>query len=321
MVPQILTMRMKMTRYFRVSLGEQGKYAKQALKEGWIGTGWMAEQDLTGKFGTTHAAFRKEFNSVILATGEVKTPIAAGLACGMTFTVAADMQVGDIVLSGMADGSFQVGKVTGQYFYVPGTPLPHRRPVEWTNVKIQKEQMSPELRRSLAAGTVQAWFGYKNADKQKAFEEELANLTSGVFPDKKQLQIWDEEISFGLEEELERFLETFWSRTDFSKEYDFVKRQMDLDDAGQLDILAKSKDGKEYLIIELKVGRPVDTVIGQLQRYMGYLKTSGYCENGETVRGVIIGAKDDSKVRYALQVTNNIDFYVYEMQFNLKKLT
>lgn len=308
-----------MPRFFRVSLGEQGKDSAQAFEEGWIGTGWLAGIDLTTELTETHAEFRKKFNPIILESGEVATSIAAGLACGMTFTVAAFMKPGDIVLSGKSNGDFQVGRVTGSYYFAKGQVQPHRRPVEWFPYSIKKQHMSLQLRKSFSIGTVQ-WFDYSDIEKQKAFDEELGRLAAGFFPDGNTVEHFDEEIRFQAEIELEDFLERHWNKTSFSVGYDFVSRQMTLDDAGRLDILAKSKDGKEYLIIELKLGRASDRVVGQLQAYMGYFLTSGYCANGETVRGIIIGSSDDPKIRHALKVTKNIEFYVYEMQFNLKKV-
>ena len=310
-----------MSRYFRVSLGEQGKDSALAFKEGWIGTGWLADIDLTNELPATHALFRKKYNPIILESGGVTTAVAAGLACGMTFTVAAYMKPGDIVLSGKPNGDYQVGRVTGPYYYAKGQPQPHRRPVEWFPYSIKKSYLSPQLRKSFSIGTVQAWVGYDDQEKQQAFEKELGLLTSGQFPQEDRQERFDEEIRFNAEKELEDFIEKHWKKTSFAAGYDFVARQMDLDDAGRLDILAKSKDGREYLIIELKLGKASDRVIGQLQAYMGYFLSSGYCANGETVRGVIIGSADDPKIRHALKVTNNIEFYVYEMQFNMKKVS
>lgn len=308
-----------MTRYFRVSLGERGKFAQQALSEGWIGTGWLSSVDLTNRLPQTHAEFREKFKPVVLEVDKVESPIAAGLACGMTFTVAAFMEVGDVVLSGKPDGDFQVGAVTGSYYYAPGQPLSHRRPVEWFPYTIKRTQLSPQLRKAFSIGTVQ-WFDYSDLDKHRAFTEELSNLSSGRFPDSEDLVRFDEEIRFHAEVELEDFLEAHWSKTSFAADYDFIARQMPLDDAGRLDILAKSKDGREYLIIELKLGRASDKVIGQLQAYMGYMLTSDYCSNGESVRGIIIGSSDDPKIRHALKVATNIEFFTYEMQFNMKRI-
>jgi RecB family endonuclease NucS len=42
--------------------------------------------------------------------------------------------------------------------------------------------------------------------------------------------------------------------------------------SGPIDILAISKNKETILVIELKRGRASDIVIGQIQRYMGYVQ-------------------------------------------------
>ena len=54
-------------------------------------------------------------------------------------------------------------------------------------------------------------------------------------------------------------------------------------DTGPLDLLAISKDQKELLVIELKKGRASDAVVGQIQRYMGFIKDE-IAEDHQTVR-------------------------------------
>ena len=89
-------------------------------------------------------------------------------------------------------------------------------------------------------------------------------------------------------------------------------------DTGPIDILAVSKDKKEYLVIELKKGRASDSVVGQVQRYMGFIKEE-FLEEGQRVRGAIIALENDLKVKRALSVTNDIDFYEYKINFDLVK--
>jgi restriction system protein len=89
-------------------------------------------------------------------------------------------------------------------------------------------------------------------------------------------------------------------------------------DTGPIDLFAVSKDGNELLVIELKKGRVSDVVVGQIQRYMGFV-TSELAEDHQTVRGVIIGLKDDLRLQRALSVTINIDFYRYKVDFELEK--
>ena len=54
-------------------------------------------------------------------------------------------------------------------------------------------------------------------------------------------------------------------------------------DTGPLDILAISKDRKEFLVIELKKGRASDVVVGEIQRYMGFV-VGELAEEGESVK-------------------------------------
>ena len=72
------------------------------------------------------------------------------------------------------------------------------------------------------------------------------------------------------------------------------------------------------LVVELKKGRVSDNVVGQIQRYMGFVK-SDLAEENQNVRGVIIGLEDDIKLTRALSVTTNIDFYKYKVNFKLYK--
>ena len=72
------------------------------------------------------------------------------------------------------------------------------------------------------------------------------------------------------------------------------------------------------LVIELKRGRTSDVVVGQIQRYMGYVKEE-LLEPGQVVKGLIIGKEDDLRLRRALSVCQNIEFYKYKIDFKLVK--
>ncbi|MBQ8828686.1 MAG: DUF91 domain-containing protein, partial [Burkholderiaceae bacterium] len=78
-------------------------------------------------------------------------------------------------------------------------------------------------------------------------------------------------------------------------------------------------DKKTLLVVELKRGQASDKVVGQILRYMGFAKTE-LCENGQTVRGVIIALEDDQRLRRALSVVDNIDFYRYKISFKLERV-
>ena len=52
---------------------------------------------------------------------------------------------------------------------------------------------------------------------------------------------------------------------------------------------------------------------------MGYVKDE-LAEEGQKVRGAIIALEDDLRIRRSLSVTTNIDFYRYEVKFQLHKV-
>jgi restriction system protein len=85
-----------------------------------------------------------------------------------------------------------------------------------------------------------------------------------------------------------------------------------------MDILAISRDKKRLLVVELKKGRASDAVVGQILRYMGYVREE-LAENGQAVLGAIIALDDDPRIRRALAMVPEIAFYRYEVRFTLIK--
>ena len=149
-------------------------------------------------------------------------------------------------------------------------------------------------------------------------QSESLNETIGDAPTNYE----QETVTFALERHLEEFMIENWSRTEIGAKYDILSDGVDLvgqqyqTDTGRIDILAVKKDVSEYLVIELKKGRPCDSVVGQIARYIGYIVAEVADENQE-VKGAIIALDDDLRLRRALQVMPSVIFYRYEIQFRL----
>ena len=79
-----------------------------------------------------------------------------------------------------------------------------------------------------------------------------------------------------------------------------------------------SKDNKEVLVVELKKGRASDKVVGQIQRYMGYIK-SEIANDQQKVKGLIIGLRDDLGLKHAISINPDIEFRKYQIRFDLLK--
>jgi restriction system protein len=307
-----------MKRYFRMMLGQRSIYSAECLAGKFIGVDFDIQQDLTASLPEDWRAFNKQFIPVFLSAKPEKSKVAAGLACGMLWSLAMGLKQGDIVLCPDGEGRYSVGEVAGLYQYQPNTNLPHRRPVHWLDKKIDRIDMSQELQRSTAAtGTL------INIDR---YGEEIERLLEGVAA--HTIMSTDPTIedpsAFALEKHLEDFLVANWSQTDLSKEYDLFQEDGEMTgqqyptDTGPIDLLAISKDKKRLLVVELKKGRASDSVVGQIQRYMGFVKEE-LAENGQSVEGIIIALEDDTRIRRALAVAQNISFYKYQINFKLIK--
>jgi restriction system protein len=306
-----------MSNYYRVMLGKGSVNAEECFAGNFIGVDFGVDQDLTGKLTENWREFNREFIPVFLATHPDKSRVGAGLACGFLWTVAFGIRENDIVLCPNGTGGYRVGEVVGGYSYRQGEVLPHRRPVRWRPEIIQRADMSPALKNAAGAiGTVSNVTRYK---------DEVEGLIQGQAP--PSLIATDETVEdpsvFALEQHLEDFLVQNWAQTELGKNYDIYEDESGSGkqyptDTGQIDILAISKDRNELLVVELKRGRASDVVVGQVQRYMGYV-AGELAEEGQQVRGVIIALEDDLKIRRALAVAPNIAFYKYQVSFKLLK--
>ncbi len=87
---------------------------------------------------------------------------------------------------------------------------------------------------------------------------------------------------------------------------------------GSIDILAVEPKSSSFVVIELKKGRPSDQVVGQILRYMGWVKKN-LCKDGQAVRGLVICRDSDVRLSYALEMTNNIDVLYYSVSFKLSE--
>ena len=90
-------------------------------------------------------------------------------------------------------------------------------------------------------------------------------------------------------------------------------------DVGTIDILAQEPSTDSFVVIELKKGRESDKVVGQTLRYMGWVNEN-LCRSGQSVKGIIICKDSDSKLSYALKMTNNIIVKYYRIDFKLSDI-
>lgn len=309
-----------MKNFYQLRLGRGAKFFSECLSGGYVGVGWFAEVDLTRVLNDSPEwrMFNKTMIPVYLKNNPDRKKVAGGLACAATYTVCKSLLIGDIVICPKGDGTYAVGEIASDYLYVQNSNLPHRRKVAWRSGLLERTNFSSQLSNSVGSintlsnlnhhsSEIESLIGDKPVVKVFTQDEDVENTSQFVF-----------------EEHLEEFLIKNWNQTELAQRYDLFEEFGEMSgqqyptDTGPIDILAVSKDKKELLVIELKRGRASDKVVGQIQRYMGYVKDE-LAEDGQSVKGMIIGFTGDNKLKRSLSVASSIEFYRYSIDFKLIK--
>ena len=206
--------------------------------------------------------------------------------------------------------------MTSEYQYVPGDIFPHRRQIHWRDDSIERSSLSDAMKGSTGSINTVA-----NITKHREEIERLIGVTTVPHLNGPNETVEDT-AEFAMEKHLEDFLVQNWTQTELGRDYNIYEEdgemvgQQYLTDTGPMDVLAIKKDGTELLVVELKKGRASDAVVGQILRYMGYAAQE-LAEPHQNVRGAIIALDDDKRIRRALAVTPNIDFFRYQVSFKL----
>jgi hypothetical protein len=87
----------------------------------------------------------------------------------------------------------------------------------------------------------------------------------------------EDNASFSLERYLQDFIVANWDKTPLAKTLDIYvedeEKAVEFNtDVGEIDILARDRSTGDWIVIELKKGRNSDTVVGQILRYMGWIR-------------------------------------------------
>lgn len=306
--------------YLRLVLGKQHSFAKDCFENGYVGVNFNMDIDFSNDLPENWRDFNRKYIPEYLSRHPDASKVKAGLACAAIYTLSKFLNVGDWVLCPDGKGNYHIAEISGDYLYVESDVedfLRHRRPVNWLNRSIRRSDMNEALKNSSGAiGTICNLTKYGTEIKNLIGETTSTPITS-TNPE------IENPSEFALEEHLEEFLIANWDQIELSENYDIYQdeevfgRQFQTD-TGFIDILAISKDKKELLVVELKKGRASDSVVGQIQRYMGYIKDE-IAESDQIVKGVIVAFEDDQRIKRALSVTNNISFYRYRISFSLTR--
>lgn len=85
-------------------------------------------------------------------------------------------------------------------------------------------------------------------------------------------------------------------------------------DIGPIDIFATNNG--DFYVLELKLGRGPDATLGQILRYMGWVKE--HLANEKKVYGIIVASDIGQKLRYAATQVLNVRLMEYNLKVDLQ---
>jgi restriction system protein len=271
-----------------------------------ISIGWK-------QLGDVSTMSRQELAKAVASTYPEKPPGTKGLLTNMIWAFYHEIGPGDFVIARRGRKTLAaVGKVTQSAVYSPGKNPYNDHPnilgVQWQ--ESPRDKVFPSI-------------VFPMHTLAPVSDEKFRKLVEGppIVPREPPEEIEDPQ-AFALEKYLENFIvdnfhAIFKGALEIYQDSEGNKgQQYDTDDAGSIDILAIESKSKSFVIIELKKGRHSDQVIGQVLRYMGWVKKN-LCSDGQAVKGLVICRDSDPKLSYALAMTKDIDVRYYTVSFKL----
>lgn len=122
-----------------------------------------------------------------------------------------------------------------------------------------------------------------------------------------------EQSTFEFEKDLQTYLYNNWNSTPFYDEWELQNTgvlktgRYNTGEIGEIDLLAKHRKEQKWLVIELKRNQSSDETVGQILRYMGWVKNN---LEGEA-EGQIISRTVDERLGYALLCVPKVTAKVY----------
>lgn len=129
------------------------------------------------------------------------------------------------------------------------------------------------------------------------------------------------DYALALEKYLEDLLVDLWGSLPWAINLEYLGRQVAAGDLGFIDILARDRTTGDFVVIELKRDQGDDEVIGQLSRYMGWMKEFRAIPTGVGVRGIIVAHTVSPNLRAAASAHINVELYLYKLTVHLQAIS
>lgn len=134
---------------------------------------------------------------------------------------------------------------------------------------------------------------------------------------------------FVAEKHLQKFLVDNWNSIELSQKWDIYSDADDPEagvefptDVGPADLLLQHKKESRVCVVELKKSRSNDRAVGQLLRYIGWIRK--HLDELEDVapdakvEGLLIVSKETERLQYAMSTVSDVELREYTVSFELE---
>lgn len=185
------------------------------------------------------------------------------------------------------------------------------------------EELVPQLK---FIENKQFWGSYLQGGVRQLTEEDFKTIVGerevSLIEQIKTTRDIESQSEFALETHLEEFIYLNWVNINWGSRLELYRtdeqngRQFP---AGtwSIDFLALDTDTNDLVVIELKRGKTSDSTVGQLLRYISWIKEN-VAESNQNVRGIIIAKEVDEALKYAIKNLDHIEVKEYSVDFQLR---
>ena len=166
------------------------------------------------------------------------------------------------------------------------------------------------------------WWAYLQGGIRQISENDYNTITLGSPKSSPRTsQEHKSKTLFALDAHLEDFIAQNWAKISWGASLELYR---DGDQNGRqfpagrwsIDFLAIDSARKELVVIQLKRGQSSDATIGQVLRYITWVREHIAVE-GQTVRGIVIAGAVDDLLRYAAKAVPQVSIATYIVNFGL----
>jgi hypothetical protein len=164
------------------------------------------------------------------------------------------------------------------------------------------------------------WFAYLQGGVRQMSEQDYRTICEGSKPGTPVVDV-ESQSEFALESHLEEFMDLNWDNIGFRSSlarYETDEQSGRQFPAGpwSIDFLCTDKDTGDLVVVELKRGKSSDSTVGQVLRYISWVKEN-IATAGQKVRGIIIAKEVDDPLRYAVKGLEMVEVLTYKVDFKL----